>query len=288
MVQEAISRMDSSVMIALVGCVSIVLSLVGYWPIKIPFVPRLVMLLSGDLMIAYSIWRHSISIPKTNSAKEKAKKPRNIGYVCMVIIFFALLSYILFDEGILFNGGKQIESPTSTVTDEEIGVVEDDIFPYENIEEMPVCDFTDIKHHCLYYVVENVNDYKVAVMTYSEKRYQGKIKEFYRDEKGGIPSWIVGENNFTLVPPLEMNLDLYTKYFGLLNISKCDENATEKPCWQELKVTSYETLARNYYDSPDYIDCIKYANKIEYDASIDGLQPMELEVGKVIVLPVCD
>ena len=85
-----------------------------------------------------------------------------------------------------------------------------------------------------------------------------------------------------------MSLDLYTKYFGLLNIYKCDDGATNKPCWQESKVGSYETLADGYYGSAYYSECIKRANKIEYDASIPGLKPIELKVGNIIVLPICD
>ena len=85
-----------------------------------------------------------------------------------------------------------------------------------------------------------------------------------------------------------MDLELNTKYFALLNISKCDKNATNKPCWQEADVESYETLPGTYYGNADYIDCIKRANKIEYDAGSGELKPMDIKIGDIIVLPICD
>ncbi len=225
--------------------------------------------------------------------KERNKKKRCCQKLSKWIMF--IIAFILAIWGIGYTLSTTVGLPSwfpgefsPNETDIENGIIEDDLFPYENIEDVPECDFKNkIKHNCIYYVVENVNADEVSSFAYSEERFQGKIKEFYRDEKGDIPLWRAGGNNFTLIPPLEMDLDLYTKYFALLNISRCDDDATNKPCWQESKVESYAKLAEQYYGRVYYIECIKLANKIEYDAG-SGLKPMEIKVGDIVVLPVCD
>lgn len=155
-----------------------------------------------------------------------------------------------------------------------------------SIDDLPACDFNKSNFPCIYYVQVDINPNKVAIDAYGDKKHQDRVKEFYRDKNGDIPTWIVGK--FTILPSLtNRNIDYYNNYFKLLNILECNEQGFSPPCWYVSFGEPYEVLAENYYNTQDVIKCIEKANKIEYNKVFESLRPITIKSNDVLILPIC-
>jgi len=234
--------------------------------------------------------------------KQLNKRTSLIFYILIAVAFWlfsardigGLLNVRLLSTPITTYTSTLIPTPTFTPTNTFPPTSMPTITPTAtpaSINELPWCKSMPNMsvYPCKYLTQLIPNSFEdIARLIYGNVAYSGRIAELYRDPVSGtIPA--LQADVITIIPEYTGTRDekYYKHYFGLLNpsIRECDMNHITFPCWYISEGFSYEKLVSLY--SSLKVECLKQANKTEYNAWLIKLTPEIPNLGDLVVLPVC-
>ncbi len=159
----------------------------------------------------------------------------------------------------------------------------------KTIYDLPPCHFEQMNYPCRHFTEDGEFASVIAENAYGNAGLAGRIAELYRDDRGTIPAFVT--DKLLIIPDHLQPQDIgyYEFYFGLLipPLLDCPDVDLRFPCWRVSEGESYELLAAGFYPVPTAPDCIRAANKTEWNSDLGRLDPKRTTPGTITVLPDC-
>lgn len=158
-----------------------------------------------------------------------------------------------------------------------------------SVSELKICKHPETQFPCRYYIRENDIAKPIAEKVYGKDHVDqaGRISELYRNEKGEIMTYIVG--NEVVIPDWSIPLDeqYYEYYFQLIPnpIRKCDARFWF-PCWYVSDGEPLDILI-GLPDTDIDETCFQQANRSTYNIDTKDTETKSIGEGAIFVYPIC-